>query len=141
MFYYSINRRILRQTLFKRRHLSRMKRLILILVTFLVIYVVYYDLTNGTLPAISKKKTEAQEIVVGEKEKEKKIKQPFFTYEVKPGETVLSIVEKQLNTAIPVSIDRVVKDFQSLNQIKPEKIQIGKSYKFPDYREKAKSNR
>ncbi|WP_075982317.1 hypothetical protein [Bacillus massilinigeriensis] len=113
-----------------------MKRLILLFVTALVIYIIYYDLTNGTLPAVTEQKTEAKEKSIDLEEG----KIAFFTYEVKRGETVLSIVEKQLESSPPVSINQVIEDFIDLNGIKPENIQTGKTYKFPNYHEKLKSN-
>lgn len=109
-----------------------MKRFILFLVTILIGYIIYFDLTTGTLPSVTEQKTIAKERV------EDKNTQNYFTYTVKAGETVLSIVEEQLDASIPVPINQVIIDFKKLNNIEPEEIHIGKSYKFPNYKEKGK---
>jgi hypothetical protein len=58
----------------------------------------------------------------------------YIEVEVKAGDTVLTIAEKITNKPIPVSITQLIEDFQALNEgTTPEKIQIGKIYKFPVY--------
>ncbi len=53
---------------------------------------------------------------------------------VEPGETLISIVESHIEKSLPVSIDQLIEDFQTLNPGQaPEKIQIGSTYQFPDY--------
>lgn len=92
----------------------------------LVLYVIYYDLSQGTLPAIAEPKvvSNTQETLI-----------PYFEKKVDHGDTVLSVVEKQLDQSIPVSIEKVVNDFKELNDgLKPEQIKFGQSYKFPDYK-------
>jgi hypothetical protein len=104
-----------------------MKQLAGILLSVLLVYVIYYDLNHGTLPAVKEQKIEAKE----------QVGLDYFSKEVEPGETVLSIVEKNLNRPIPVSIADVVKEFKKLNGgMKPQHIQTGETYKFPNYREK-----
>lgn len=108
-----------------------MKRLCLFLLVALVLYVVYFDLSVGTLPNVSVL-TESTE-TINEIEEEEKI--ASFSVKVKKGETVLSIVEMHMDAPIPVPIEQVVKDFSVLNNgKKPEEIQYGKTYLFPDYR-------
>jgi hypothetical protein len=101
-----------------------MKKLAVLFLTAFTLYVVYYDLKIGTLPVSSQVSTKYEthdEI-------------SYQIWEVKPGDTVLSVVEKITNRSIPVSLTQVVDDFQALNQgMKPEEIQIGKTYKFPVY--------
>jgi hypothetical protein len=107
-----------------------MKRIFLFLFGLLTIYVIYIDLTAGTLP-----KDESQvpeQIVATMAVPENAI--AAFEAEVEPGETLISIVEGHIKKPLPVSIDELIGDFKSLNPGQsPEKIQIGASYQFPDY--------
>ncbi|ANC77883.1 hypothetical protein ABE65_014210 [Fictibacillus phosphorivorans] len=106
-----------------------MKRFIRVCVIMLILYVVAYDLKIGTLPQSSSANAEIQT----EKKQDQKNKQKFKTYEVTPGDTLISVVEK-LNSNNNYSIVSMIKDFKSLNpEVNPENIQIGKSYKFPVY--------
>ncbi|MEH7109991.1 MULTISPECIES: hypothetical protein [Bacillaceae] len=111
-----------------------MKKLLGVLLAILVIYVIYFDLTVGTLPSA----TTTQKTVNIETSSVTKpqTKIPFFEEKVKPGETVMSIVEHQLGKPLPVSINDLIVDFQALNPGEsPEKIKIGATYHFPDYSE------
>lgn len=111
-----------------RKEREYMKRFIRVCVIMLILYVVAYDLKIGTLPQSSPANAEIHK----EKKKEKN-KQNFKTYEVTPGDTLISVVEK-LNSNNNYSIVSMLKDFKSLNpEANPENIQIGKSYKFPLY--------
>jgi hypothetical protein len=109
-----------------------MKKLLSLFVFLLVVYVIYYDLTTGTLPVPIEKTTVAQE---NNREEKTTAKQKnYFVQKVKSGDTVLSIVEKNLDDSLPVSIEDVITDFQNLNNgLQPEDIQPGNKYKFPDY--------
>ncbi len=105
-----------------------MKRLVAFLVIVLVLYVIYYDISHGTLPAVT---TEQQ----SEVKKQSSQLRPYFEKTVQNGDTVLSIVENQLNGSIPLPITDVISDFKKLNNnLSPQEIQSGKKYKFPDYR-------
>jgi hypothetical protein len=110
-----------------------MKKIFGFLLTVLVIYVIYFDLTVGTLPSNTAQQVDAKvETII-----EPKAGIPSFEAEVKPGETVISIVEHQINKTLPVSISELIEDFKKLNPGKsPEKIQIGSTYHFPDYSKK-----
>jgi hypothetical protein len=104
-----------------------MKRIAGILLSVLVIYVIYYDLSQGTLPA-------GKEQVLEASTQPAESGMSYFEKKVSPGETVLSIVELNLDGPIPVSIDEVVSDFSKLNSgMEPEEINSGKTYKFPKY--------
>lgn len=108
-----------------------MKKLFGLLFAILVIYVIYFDLTVGTLPSANSKQVDAK-IETVRPQAEPSI--PSFEAKVKPGETVISIVEHQIDKPLPVSISALITDFQKLNPGKsPEKIQIGSTYHFPDY--------
>lgn len=105
-----------------------MKRFIRVCVIMLVLYVVAYDLKIGTLPQSSPANAE-----IHTEKKQDKNKQTFKTYEVTPGDTLISVVEK-LNSNKNYSIVSMIKDFKSLNPgVNPESIQLGKSYKIPLY--------
>ncbi|WHY84734.1 hypothetical protein QNH39_19055 [Neobacillus novalis] len=108
-----------------------MKQLFGFLFVILVIYVIYFDLTVGTLPAsFTQQHVEAKiETTV-----KSKTAIPSFDAKVQPGETVISIVEHKINKPLPVSISDLIDDFRKLNpSLAPEKIQIGSTYHFPDY--------
>lgn len=107
-----------------------MKRIFLFLFGLLTIYVVYIDLTAGTLP---KDETQIPEETVATMANLENTMDAFEA-EVEPGETLISIVENHIKKPLPVSIDELIADFQSLNSGQaPEKIQIGSTYQFPDY--------
>ncbi|MGE8206231.1 hypothetical protein ACQKP0_17025 [Heyndrickxia sp. NPDC080065] len=105
-----------------------MKKFLAFIAVIIVLYSVYIDINFGTIPSIS----HASE--VKEKVKKQKVSVPYKTQKIKPGNTVLSIVESINKSPLKVSIDRVITDFKKLNNdIKPEEIQIGQIYKFPIY--------
>lgn len=106
-----------------------LKRLIVAIITILVLYSIYHDLSKGSLP---QEITEKIAVPVSTDIPEA----AYFEEMVKPGDTVLSIMEKNTGEPIPVSITTLIQDFQKLNEGKnPEEIQIGKRYKFPRYKE------
>ena len=110
-----------------------MKRFIIFLLFIIVSYSIYYDLKAGTLPkaaevAAALPVQEAVEPPVQENGLE------YFAVKVKSGDTVLSLMQEKLNGPLPVSIDRLIEDFQLLNDGEsPQDIQIGKIYKLPAY--------
>lgn len=106
-----------------------MKKFAGFLVLLLIIYAVYNDLSLGTLPAAN-----MQKIDTLEKEDKDTKNIPYFEHEVKPGDTVLSVLDNNLNTPMEVPVSKAVEDFRILNDgIEPQKIKFGKTYKFPDY--------
>ncbi|MBW3114316.1 MULTISPECIES: hypothetical protein [Bacillaceae] len=120
-----------------------MKRMAIFFGIIILLYSVYYDLNNGTLkllykeatvansaPRVNVNQTEPSTPVDGDREPSSL---PYVEMEVKPGDTVLSLVEDLLDASIPVSIDKVITDFEELNDVPPAKIQIGKTYKIPNY--------
>ncbi|NSL50312.1 LysM peptidoglycan-binding domain-containing protein [Calidifontibacillus erzurumensis] len=124
-----------------------MKKLLGLLLFLFVLYVIYYDLSEGVLstPAsvVLFKKDEMDEKISDEKESVNEEETAtdanngdysYIEVEVKAGETVLSIVEKLQGGPLPVSISQLITDFQQLNpNTTPELIQVGKTYKFPVY--------
>ncbi|MBO0959485.1 hypothetical protein J1P26_07030 [Neobacillus sp. MM2021_6] len=108
-----------------------MKKLFGFLFAILVLYVIYFDLTVGTLPTSNAKQVDVK-VAADANSFTSDI--PSFEAKVKPGETVISIVEHELNKPLPVSITELINDFRELNpKQSPEKIQIGSTYHFPDY--------
>jgi hypothetical protein len=107
-----------------------MKRIFLFLFGLLTIYVIYIDLTAGTLPQDEPQKPEQSVVTMSNVESSVN----SFEAEVEPGETLISIVENHIKKPLPVSIEELIEDFQRLNPgLSPEKIQIGSTYEFPDY--------
>jgi hypothetical protein len=104
-----------------------MKRLFVSLLVTLILYIIYVDLSIGTIPH-----NETIESVEVNSTEETVI--ASFSKTVEQGDTVLSIIESQLEGAVPVPIEKIVNDFIVLNNgKKPEEIQAGKLYLFPDY--------
>ncbi|BDG46503.1 MULTISPECIES: LysM domain-containing protein [Parageobacillus] len=107
-----------------------MKKAITIFVICLSIYIIYHDVTTGTL-SISMKTAAGPERAADGK---KHVSIPYQTVTVNPGDTLLSIMERQQNGPLPVSIDKVIADFEALNPgEKAQTLQIGKKYKIPVY--------
>jgi LysM repeat protein len=118
--------------MYKLSHLEAcpMKKLFGVLFAALVIYIIYFDLTVGTLPTAATKQVDRNAVTVAKP----KTEIPSFEAKVKPGETLISIVEHYLGKSLPVSINDLIEDFQQLNPgISAEKMKIGATYHFPDY--------
>jgi hypothetical protein len=108
-----------------------MKQLFGFLLFVLTIYVIYFDLTVGTLPSSRSQQAVA---LVETSTLPTNTVIPSFEATVQPGETVISIVEHHLNKSLPLSITDLIDDFRKLNPDQtPETIQIGSTYHFPDY--------
>ncbi|WP_071395783.1 hypothetical protein [Bacillus tuaregi] len=105
-----------------------MKRLVGVFVILLILYAVYYDLSEGTLPASFTKETAVDSAAKQTEET------TYFEQKVDAGDTVISIIEDHLNESISVPITEVINDFKELNKgVSPQEIQQGMVYKFPDY--------
>ncbi|MEL3972833.1 hypothetical protein AAEO50_11115 [Rossellomorea oryzaecorticis] len=120
-----------------------MKRMIIFLGIIILLYSVYYDLNKGTLNLLTKRHTEvltAQPQAVTQEAidsvslpEASESSRSYVEVKIKPGDTVLSLVENSIEGTLPVSIEQVVSDFEELNDVEPGKIQIGKTYKIPHY--------
>lgn len=100
-----------------------MKKALGIVAMFIIAYAIYSDITTGTLIG----KT-SEEIV------ETSLSIQYLEVQVKPGDTLLSLIEQQGGYPDQVSIDQMIDDFISLNEgIKPNDMQPGKVYKIPIY--------
>jgi hypothetical protein len=113
-----------------------LKRLYIFILIMIVSYSVYYDLKAGTLP----KAEETAVPVVNNTEEslpeetEEEIKIEYTSVKVKSGDTILSLMEEELDGPLPVSIDQLIEDFEFLNEGQSaQDIQVGKVYKLPIY--------
>lgn len=103
-----------------------MKKAAIAFILCLSIYIIYRDVTTGTL-GVSMKTTANHERAAKEI--------PYKTVTVTPGDTLLSIMEKQQHGPLPVSIDKAIADFEALNPgEKAQTLKIGKKYKIPVYK-------
>ncbi|HDX9577595.1 TPA: hypothetical protein ROX88_001091 [Bacillus pseudomycoides] len=112
-----------------------MKRLGSVLLLLVLGYVLYYDMTIGTLPLLHtySKTKETSAKVANDKQQKSTASTKYKIIEIKTGDTVLSITEEINKKKVP-SIEKVVTDFKDLNQNdSPAKLQVGKKYKFPLY--------
>lgn len=114
-----------------------MIRLLVVALVFITIYSIYYDLSSGTIPEQASPATTVVPPTINsetETSDQHDSEKMYIEVEVKAGDTVLTIAERISNKPIPVSITQLVEDFEQINEgITPEKIQIGKIYKFPVY--------
>jgi hypothetical protein len=102
------------------------KKVISAFVLCLSIYIIYHDVTTGSLITSTKATATPEKI---------NVHIPYQTVTVKPGDTLLSIIERKQNGPLPVSIDKVITDFEALNPgEKAQTLQIGKKYKIPIYK-------
>ncbi len=107
-----------------------MKKLVGLLLFILIIYCIYFDMTVGTLPHDHSQKAVTETI----EKPDSTI--PYFEASVEPGDTLITIVEHKLGRPLNVSMDKLIRDFQTLNPGQPaNQIQIGKTYRFPYYKE------
>ncbi|OIK12227.1 LysM domain-containing protein [Bacillus sp. MUM 13] len=115
-----------------------MKRLAAFIVVIFIAFIIYFDLTTGTIPADAGARGPAEAAAGavytgGAAEKAETSTIPFVESVIKPGDTLLSLLEQ--NQTKSYSIETAIADFQKLNNgIKPESIQIGKTYKIPVYK-------
>ena len=111
-----------------------MIRLFVALLLGITFFSIYYDLTQGTIPSPKEDSIPASNIVQLLEDTDTIIEEDYVMIEVMPGDTVLTIVERITNGPLPVTVPQLIHDFELLNDnVTPEKIQIGKTYKFPVY--------
>lgn len=108
-----------------------MKRAFSFFLICLTIFIIYYDLTRGTLPpGESSRTSETQKAVPVDTA----AAIPYTETVASAGDTLLSLVEKESGT-LHFPIEDAIADFKQLNGIPPESMQIGKTYKIPLYKE------
>ncbi|QOR65544.1 hypothetical protein IM538_17280 [Cytobacillus suaedae] len=106
-----------------------MKKFIGVLLALFLLYIVYHDVTQGTLPSMKEQPVAAAEQVSQPVESQKI---PFQTVTIKAGDTVLSLTESLSN--VNVSIEKIIADFENLNpKATANSIIIGREYKIPVY--------
>ena len=115
-----------------------MFRLFIVILIGFTLFSIYTDVTKGTIPTTANSEETRNAISSLQKNDNSTIEKEESLYmivEVKAGDTVLTIAERITNGPIPVPINKLVEDFKILNDnVTPEKIQIGREYKFPVYR-------
>jgi predicted Zn-dependent protease len=111
-----------------------MKKFIGTIMFLLIVYVLYYDLSIGTLPTVVPKASETTNKVKSEEKKiSPKKEMHFVEVTVKPGDTLLSLIENR-EGKLTQSIPKIIDDFILLNNgLAPDQIQMGKKYKIPTY--------
>jgi len=114
----------------------KMKKMIGFGILFFILYIVYYDVSNGTLPSFKKELelVEQGEVLETSATPVQTSSLPFQEVEVKAGDTLISLVEKLSSNKSTLSIDTLVKDFETLNPgEQANSLIIGKKYKIPIY--------
>ncbi|MBB3906875.1 MULTISPECIES: type IV pilus assembly protein FimV [Anoxybacillaceae] len=107
-----------------------MRKLMKVCAVCLAIYIIYHDVTKGTLPVSEQKVAHAPSAKT-----ETAASSSYRVIKVQAGDTLLSIMEREQGQSLPVSIEELIEDFEALNPgIKATSIQIGKAYKFPIYK-------
>lgn len=108
-----------------------MKRLLAFLAILSILFIMYYDITTGTLPQMSPSSSKESTIPVNQAHDKSKLR--YIDVTMKRGDTLLSIIERE-EGSLTQSIETIVTDFQELNEgLKPEQMQVGKTYKIPNY--------
>ncbi|WP_461202368.1 type IV pilus assembly protein FimV [Anoxybacillus sp. TBDG-1] len=103
-----------------------MKKIFIFLVFIAVCTMAYHDITKGTIHTIRTEKTMKQTKEL-----------PYREVTIQRGDTLLSIVEREMNGQLPVSIDKLIADFEALNpHVNAHSLQIGKTYLIPQYKRK-----
>jgi hypothetical protein len=121
-----------------------LKRLLLFISFCFTLFIIYFDLTTGTLPAshppastgepASHPPASTGEPAVPASQPASAPSAAYKEITMQPGDTLLSIVEKEKGESNH-PIETIISDFQSLNEgLKPENMQIGKTYKIPVYK-------
>ncbi|MGE7759242.1 hypothetical protein [Peribacillus sp. NPDC097895] len=110
-----------------------MKRLMLFISFCFTLFIIYFDLTTGTLPT-PHPPASSGETAVPASQPQSAATADYKEIVMKPGDTLLSIVETEKDGSNQ-EIETIISDFQSLNEgLKPENMQIGKTYKIPVYK-------
>jgi hypothetical protein len=110
-----------------------MKRMVGFAILFFIIYIIYYDMSIGTLPIVNGEGTTEQVIEVSATEVQSS-PLPFQTVEIKAGDTLLSITEELNQDRKDISIMTIIKDFEKINPgVEANSLKIGEVYKIPMY--------
>ena len=102
-----------------------LKRAFGTILIILIMYAVFIDLTNGTLPLVEHNQEESKETMTTYK---------YFEVTVKPGHRLVSLIESRGFFPEHIPIEQIVEDFIYLNNgISPEQMQPGQIYRIPYY--------
>ncbi|SDN08431.1 LysM peptidoglycan-binding domain-containing protein [Sediminibacillus halophilus] len=116
-----------------------LKKTVVTLFIVLFIVSIFKDLTVGTLNGVQQTEEQSDNLSESHKPSQKAPQQDQTAYqaievEVRPGDTVLSIIEEINRAEAVLAIDSIVTDFQKLNPgTDPQQIQPGETYLFPLY--------
>lgn len=123
--------------------IDTVKKGLLIIFTILFFLSVIHDLKEGTFhKEVSSNVKVSNEMAANIDRNQTKVpdKEPEMerfivkAYKVKPGDTVLTIVEKINVNGPPVSMNQMILDFQNLNpEVNVHKIKVDQIYQFPVY--------
>ncbi|GAC89634.1 LisM domain containing protein [Anoxybacillus flavithermus NBRC 109594] len=103
-----------------------MKKVVTLLIFIAICAIAYHDVTDGTIHTIRAEKTNKRTNEL-----------PYREITVQRGDTLLSIIEREMNGKLPVSIDQLITDFQALNpHVNAHSLQAGKTYRIPLYKQK-----
>ncbi|SFA42196.1 hypothetical protein SAMN05216169_100588 [Anoxybacillus pushchinoensis] len=103
-----------------------MKKLLILFMLVAICAIAYHDVTKGTIHTIHAEKTVKQTNEL-----------PYREVTVQRGDTLLSIIEREMNGKLPVPIDQLITDFQALNpHVNAHSLQAGKTYRIPLYKQK-----
>lgn len=108
-----------------------MKRAFSFFLICLTIFIIYYDLSSGTLPPGENSRASEPPKAVPV---DTAAAIPYTETVASPGDTLLSLVEKE-SGSLQIPAEEAIADFERLNGIPPESMQIGKTYKIPLYKE------
>ncbi|WP_153461551.1 hypothetical protein [Sediminibacillus terrae] len=115
------------------------KKALVTLFIILFIVSIFKDLTVGTINSIQQVEEQNDNSSESLEPSQNTAQQNATDYqalevEVRPGDTVLSIIEEINRAEAVLSIDSIIADFQKMNPgTNPQQIQPGETYLFPLY--------
>ncbi|RSK27862.1 hypothetical protein EJF36_13785 [Bacillus sp. HMF5848] len=117
-----------------------MKKLLFVLISLFLAWVIYVDLSKGTIPLTpllttnSPPQTSEMRDDQGMDIDASNTDNTYKAVHVQSGDTVLTIVERLHDEQLPISIQQVIEDFENLNPgVQANNIQTNKTYYFPLY--------
>jgi DeoR/GlpR family transcriptional regulator of sugar metabolism len=115
------------------------KKLIFLVSIIMLGYIIFYDIKIGTLQQptqIAPVSSEQQTHTSTKKKNEQHVTIPYKEIEIKSGDTLLTIIEQLHTNQKTPPIKQITNDFKLLNHsTSPTKLIIGKTYKFPIYKQ------
>lgn len=102
----------------------------LYILIFLIAISIYNDLSLGTLIPSNPHEQHKNRI-----QENKLTRFQVKKVKIKPGDTVLSIVEKLNKSIHTLDMQQILHDFKLVNKTNPQEIEVGKFYYFPLYKD------